>query len=377
MGIMIRMQVYIISLGILLVVALRLYKDKDKHTLPYRLFSYIIFFALLELLLDASCWIVNGKDMRYIITVINALQYLFNPVPLIFWILYLDYQIYADMKRFKKTLLPLAVLFLYFTFFTVLTLVNGQVFYIDQSNLYHRGPWFDYVQIPYYLTFAYSILLILFNRRRLYRKRAFVLLAFAIPPVIGTVLQMSFFGLSMVWPSVGLSIMIVYFHIQSQNINTDYMTGLYNRRELDSYLVNKIKGLRAHDVFGALMIDIDDFKSINDIHGHKTGDHAIAQTALMLRKCFHHDDFIARYGGDEFVIVVDLKQPGDMEKIVARLRERFDSLSPSQEQKYNLNISIGSAVYDNERRVSAGNFLSLIDRLMYEDKKAKSEYKAS
>ena len=87
---------------------------------------------------------------------------------------------------------------------------------------------------------------------------------------------------------------------------TDKLTGIFNRFAFDKHLEDKIKSLGlCWSYFSALMIDIDNFKSINDTHGHLVGDRVIAAVAQTCKAFLRKNDFIARYGGEEFVIVLD------------------------------------------------------------------------
>ena len=84
----------------------------------------------------------------------------------------------------------------------------------------------------------------------------------------------------------------------------DHLTGLPNRRYLDSYLSSSMgPRRRADDRLVVLFLDLDDFKPVNDEHGHQTGDEVLRVIARRLRNAAREDELVARYGGDEFVVV--------------------------------------------------------------------------
>ncbi|HSP02148.1 MAG TPA: diguanylate cyclase, partial [Acidimicrobiales bacterium] len=84
----------------------------------------------------------------------------------------------------------------------------------------------------------------------------------------------------------------------------DHLTGLPNRRYLDSYLTSSLgPRRRADDRLVVLFLDLDDFKPVNDRHGHQTGDEVLRAIARRLRNTAREDELVARYGGDEFVVV--------------------------------------------------------------------------
>ncbi len=87
---------------------------------------------------------------------------------------------------------------------------------------------------------------------------------------------------------------------------TDPLTGVYNRQALDQYLDERISRASTADRnFALLMLDIDDFKKINDNYGHLIGDRALMAFAGKCRQAIRSDDFLARYGGEEFVIILE------------------------------------------------------------------------
>jgi diguanylate cyclase len=86
---------------------------------------------------------------------------------------------------------------------------------------------------------------------------------------------------------------------------TDGMTGIYNRKAFDSYINGLVeKNTVSKEPFSLLMLDIDDFKQVNDIYGHQTGDRVILAIISKCRQSIRGEDFFARYGGEEFVIIL-------------------------------------------------------------------------
>jgi len=82
----------------------------------------------------------------------------------------------------------------------------------------------------------------------------------------------------------------------------DKLTGVHNRRALDERLATL---MQTHAEFCLVMVDLNDFKQINDTHGHVMGDRCLRTAASLLEQAFRGDDFVARYGGDEFVVLAE------------------------------------------------------------------------
>ena len=116
------------------------------------------------------------------------------------------------------------------------------------------------------------------------------------------------------------------------------------------------------------MLDLDSFKSINDLYGHDAGDEALKHVAKLLGRTFGKNDFIARYGGDEFVIVMDADTNAEMSEAITRLRENIQEFNDQKLLPYPLRLSIGYDLFRSGLDASITDFLKRIDSLMYADK---------
>ena len=122
-----------------------------------------------------------------------------------------------------------------------------------------------------------------------------------------------------------------------------------------------------------MLLDLDNFKSINDSFGHDTGDNVLVTSANLLKACIRSDDFIARYGGDEFYIIMNVTGQEELEAVADRINCYFDHFNAKNNAPYRLGVSMGYTVYDIRRRPTAEEFLRQIDALMYENKRARKE----
>lgn len=157
----------------------------------------------------------------------------------------------------------------------------------------------------------------------------------------------------------------------------DYLSGLYNRRYFTEQLNIRIAEFeRNDDVFGIIMIDLDDFTDINNTHGHETGDLIIRNTAQVLETIFKRkSDVIARLGGDEFVVLLSgigkTTNPQQMckstcEELISKLSEPIDIGNA----KINVTASIGVAfTKTDDRKIQNHEFARVLlrraDEAMY------------
>jgi diguanylate cyclase (GGDEF)-like protein/PAS domain S-box-containing protein len=151
---------------------------------------------------------------------------------------------------------------------------------------------------------------------------------------------------------------------------TDELTGIYNRRGFFT-LAEKLLKIAKRQRKGLCMLyaDLDGLKEINDSWGHQEGDLALIDIANILRATYRESDFVARIGGDEFVVIPVGTTGNDMGIISARLQNNIDVHNAKREKGYKLSVSWGISYYDPENPCSVDELLNQADKLMYEQKK--------
>lgn len=104
----------------------------------------------------------------------------------------------------------------------------------------------------------------------------------------------------------------------------DQMTGLYNRRFLEEYVETLIAGvMRKGGQLGLLMCDLDFFKEVNDKFGHDAGDAVLKETTHVISRSARSADLVIRFGGEEFLVIVNDSKPGDAEEVAQRIRTKI------------------------------------------------------
>jgi diguanylate cyclase (GGDEF)-like protein len=130
----------------------------------------------------------------------------------------------------------------------------------------------------------------------------------------------------------------------------DPLTGLFNRRGLERVLVGEqSRSERGQSRLTALFVDCDDFKSINDTHGHPVGDAVLSEIAARLKRCLRPTDQLARVGGDEFLALVHEESSGDSMHVAERLRTRVRRAPIAHPQgELSVTISVGVAAVPDD-----------------------------
>lgn len=125
--------------------------------------------------------------------------------------------------------------------------------------------------------------------------------------------------------------------------DSDYLTELYNRRYFMTQLRSEIERTNRYGShFSLAFIDIDNFKSINDRHGHLGGDEVLKRLAAECMACVRQTDTFARIGGEEFAMLLPETGPEDAQRMVERLRSRVESLPiPVDDEAIHVTVSIG------------------------------------
>jgi two-component system cell cycle response regulator len=153
---------------------------------------------------------------------------------------------------------------------------------------------------------------------------------------------------------------------------TDALTGLFNRRYMESHLATLIEQASARGKpLTALVLDIDYFKSINDAHGHDAGDDVLREFALRIKRSIRGIDLACRYGGEEFVVIMPETDMAVAAMVAERLRRRIaaDPFAIQQgERRIAVTISIGIAALRGKADTSAA-LLKRADQALYRAKR--------
>ncbi len=160
--------------------------------------------------------------------------------------------------------------------------------------------------------------------------------------------------------------------IINQQAHTDVVTGLPNRRAFDERLSEEIRrSSRYNHSFALVMLDLNNFKLVNDTFGHPTGDRLLRLVGECLRKSIRDTDFVARYGGDEYVMIFPETDISTAQWVTARIHTNLNDLCPDIPEKLKaqpLTTALGIAIYP-EHATRPAELLARADEALYEDKR--------
>jgi diguanylate cyclase (GGDEF)-like protein len=178
--------------------------------------------------------------------------------------------------------------------------------------------------------------------------------------------------LDMIAPQMALALDRVEWHSKATQFQllsiTDPLTGLVNRRYLEERLQEELDRSKRHRFeMSFMMVDIDDFKSYNDTHGHPAGDLALEMTAQCLKTALRSADVAARYGGEEFSVLLPQTSLSEARVIAERIRRRIERTHFPHDDSQPLGsvtVSIGISSFGPEHDTPA-KVINAADRALY------------
>ncbi len=147
----------------------------------------------------------------------------------------------------------------------------------------------------------------------------------------------------------------------------DHLTGIYNRQKLTKELDNEIKRtLRYTNKFSIIMMDIDHFKGVNDTYGHDVGDEVLIAITTLATKHIRNIDTLARWGGEEFMILLPETSANNATIVANKIREDIDNSCLTSIKACHITSSFGVSEYEKDDEKSI--FLKRVDTALYEAK---------
>jgi diguanylate cyclase (GGDEF)-like protein len=164
---------------------------------------------------------------------------------------------------------------------------------------------------------------------------------------------------------------VLRFRQAESSATTDYLTGLPNARSLFLQLDSELsRSRRTEQPLSVVVLDLDGFKQINDRFGHLEGNKVLKDVAAGLKATCREYDYVARMGGDEFVILLPGARPADMDRKTEQMRDVVASMAQEYTGGQLFTVSIGIANYPQDG-VDAEELLAEADRRMYADKRGR------
>jgi diguanylate cyclase (GGDEF)-like protein len=359
------------SIAILLLVVIYYERNGDKASRHTRLFLGMLQLGVLMMIFDSMGRFDGNPDTVYpmINSIGNFMIFVLAPVLPSVWLYYVYYYISPDGKATKFINMSVISVNLANFVLVIASQFNGWYYSIDAMNMYQRGPLYVIGPILTFYLLLTSTAYVVLYKSKVQHTHFIPFLVFPVAPFIGTLLQTIIYGYPFALMGLIFSVLMIAFFAQSIETNMDYLSGVYNRKRLEGYLHKKIANSSRTSTFSAIMADVNGLKEINDTYGHTVGDEALVTISSLLRSILRSNDFVARYGGDEFCIILDTSNEQTLVRVVNKIKRQLAAYNEMSLKPYTLGLSMGYAVYDPDSGMNEKEFYNTIDAQMYEDKK--------
>lgn len=368
-------EVNVLCLALLVWIMAKTSSNIDKQTKNI-IFFRVAFFTAILILIDILWKPVDGhpgKFFFYANNFLNAAYLTISGAVSFNWLIYVLYDFLKSKKLSKLNRfifhLPLIVL-------GVCSLSSPWthlLFHVDpQTNIYYRGPYHFIQEVIAYGYFLVSCILLIYKlikeRNNIAHIKQNAVFSYIFSPLVAGIFSYLFKTLEIIWQAASVSMLVAFYNMQIEQISVDALTGLNNRRTFNSLLRTLPPSNRnGKDTF-LYMIDINNFKSINDHFGHPEGDAALKETASLLKTVFGGKDaFICRFGGDEFSAVYYCANAFEADSVRDELYDAFEKRN-TKEKKYSLTVSAGYAKLNGEGVEATNTLIKNADVELYKEK---------
>ncbi len=263
------------------------------------------------------------------------------------------------MTKLHASIVVIIVVFSFMLGFS--GLFSDAIFYYDEQNTYHRGTLYP-LHVTTVMVSALTLLVNTFRVGLKYQnKNNYILALTFLIFVMAYFTQFAFNGVWILWISYTLAISFGYIYYSSLVNQIDILTSIFNRKCFDS----QIYDIKSNAII--LFFDVNDFKKINDTHGHAAGDYCLKEIAKAIKEVYGKSGDCYRIGGDEFSVIL-YKNLDSVEE----LNTKFSNLISEKKYIQTLpTVSIGHSYY-YPKQSSIQKAIEDADAMMYSLKQQRS-----
>lgn len=372
---MILMPIYYLEINIICIIILlaifNKFKDESLNNSSDKYYEKTLLATIAFSLFALISGIFNGTSYNFsqIILIISHSLYFFSESLIgYFYTNYILKRINLQEKREYKLILYIPLILS--IFFLIINLTKKILFTISIDNLYSPSKYlylYNLINAVYVLIIITNLISYYFYNKNS-KNEIKSLILFTLLPVVSAGIQNYNYGIILGQVGFTLSELLIYFNNQKKEANYDELTGVYNRRAFNKR-ANKI--YYSNKSMFLMLMDADDFKIINDKYGHLEGDKALIQIAYILNRAInntHKNYSLARYGGDEFVIVGNIQNKDEVAQLINQIEEEEKKYNKETNNKYNIKLSIGYAL-QNDNHTLLEDLIKEADALMYAKKR--------
>ena len=356
---------------LLIIVKLHMWdQHKAGRLLDIKLLAGMMNLTILECIFDTLVFWIDGQNFsgaRAINYAGNIIYYILKVAIAYFWPLFIEFKITSSFEKVKKLAGILAMPMIACSLLVLTAPLNGIIFSINEDNVYTRSG--IYFMIPNLLIFLYVILgttKVYINREKKDKYLLIPAIFFIVPISLAIIGQVFHYGISLTFIGTAIGLTGVYLSTQNESAYIDQLCGVYNRKYYIDYVRSFCNSRKKDDFLVGILIDMDNFKQINDKYGHYSGDMALQLFGSILRKNIADIGFAVRYGGDEFILISKQSEAA-VDAVIVNIVKEIDEINATGENEFHLSFSYGMATLNSDSNMN--EFLRTMDARMYEMKR--------
>lgn len=344
-------------------------KNRESLHTEDKVYDGIAKVNILGAVAETISFLVDGKSFigcRQLNYISNSLCFIGTVSMGLLWCLYVNLRIYRNFKKISE---KMAVVMIPWMIEVIMVLGNlikpGIMFKVSADNVYQRtgGALAGYITLVIYL--AYSLYMVYHSRKQGVNLSYFPVFYFVCICFAGVLIQLVFYGVTSSWLITAVTLIFTQMQSYAENIYMDELSGLYNRRYLKAVLAKR-KNTDANSLYG-IMMDVNDFKYINDSFGHSMGDKAISTMGNILFKSIPDAGIAIRYAGDEFIVLLTGADKACVLATINEINKNISRFNDSKAEPFELSVSMGYAEFGKDDNAEV--FLRNMDDKMYEEKR--------
>lgn len=343
-------------------------QNKNSPLLDIKIFTMMINLTMFQCVFDTLVFWIDGRifplarELNYIG---NVIYYILNMSISYLWPLFTEYKMNHNTIKLKKMAFILGIPLVLLSLLTASTPFTDFIFTITPDNHYARTSWHFFIPtvlISFYT--LYGTFRVHMHRKSKGKYMLFPAIIFVSPLLLAMIVQSLNYGISLIFIGIAIGLTGVYFSTLSESTYIDQLCEVYNRRYYNVYISTLCNSKNNGIVTGAL-IDMDDFKLINDRFGHDIGDEALIQFASILKKHMQKIGVVVRYGGDEFILLAKCSV-AEMSAAIDAIEKEIRDINASGRNKFHMAFSYG--ITEITQGSCPEDFLRMSDKRMYDMK---------
>jgi len=278
---------------------------------------------------------------------------------------FIDYFAHGNIARTKKFLTNVSIFIAVYIISIIPNFYLGYYFYISKDNVYIQGSFYILQLFISYLPIILILIDVSLAPKYIKRNQVFLIMFFVIITAIGGAIDIMLRTTNLIWPCITGAVLYMYFFLLRSDAKIDSLTGIGNRNNFYEY-INMLSMQSAERKYAFVKIDLNQLGKINDAFGNLEGDNALKDLSTIIKICIRHTDFAARYGGDEFILIIGAEN--NIQRIIDRIIEQINFHNEKNSKPYKLSINYTYDIYTTNTGNSIQDFLAYLDSKIQKNK---------